>query len=85
MVIFLIILIILSSIIGFIMMGLDKYYAKQNHWRISERTLWVVALIGGAPGSWFGMITFRHKTQHTSFQYGMPILTIIWMVLLLVI
>ncbi|MET3682605.1 uncharacterized membrane protein YsdA (DUF1294 family) [Alkalibacillus flavidus] len=83
MTIFLYVLVLIASVIAFIMMGLDKYYAKQGHWRIAERSLWMIALVGGAPGSWFGMITFRHKTKHAIFQYGMPALTIGWMIVLL--
>ncbi|GAA0456472.1 DUF1294 domain-containing protein [Alkalibacillus silvisoli] len=81
--IFLYILVGIASIIGFFMMGLDKSYARKKKWRIPERTFWVTALVGGAPGAWFGMIYFRHKTKHVLFQYGMPLLTIGWMLILL--
>ncbi|WP_017187018.1 DUF1294 domain-containing protein [Alkalibacillus haloalkaliphilus] len=81
--IFLYVLVGVASMIAFIMMGLDKSYARKGKWRIPERTLWVTALIGGAPGAWFGMIYFRHKTKHSLFQFGMPLLTITWMIILL--
>lgn len=73
------------NLIGFIIMGIDKYKAKKNLWRIPEATLFIVALIGGSVGSIIGMYTFRHKTRHLSFVLGMPailLLQIIAIVLL---
>ena len=40
--------------------------------RISEKTLFVTAAIGGSIGAIAGMWIFRHKTQHRYFVYGMP-------------
>ena len=42
--------------------------------RISEKALILVAAIGGAFGAYAGMELFRHKTKHTKFVVGMPIL-----------
>ena len=60
------------NITGFILMGIDKYKAANGRWRISEKTLFFTALIGGSAGSWLGMYTFRHKTRHWYFKWGMP-------------
>ena len=62
----------LLSITGFVMCALDKPYAKQGRRRIRERTLFLVAALGGSPGVWAGMYTFRHKTKHMSFVLGIP-------------
>ncbi|MGM8215560.1 DUF1294 domain-containing protein [Bacillaceae bacterium W0354] len=72
------IIFVLLNVFGFILMGLDKYYAIKRKWRISERALWTVALASGAAGMWIGMLIFRHKTKHYTFKYGLPLLTIIW-------
>ena len=59
---------------GFLLMGLDKWKAKRNAWRIPEKTLFTVAALGGTPGVIAGMQTFRHKTRHRKFKYGLPVL-----------
>lgn len=54
---------IIVNIIGFALMGIDKYKAKKRAFRIPEATLFIVALIGGSIGSILGMYAFRHKTD----------------------
>lgn len=63
---------IILNIIGFAIMGIDKYKAKKRAFRIPEATLFIVAIIGGSIGSILGMYAFRHKTRHWYFVYGMP-------------
>ncbi|TFE01158.1 DUF1294 domain-containing protein [Jeotgalibacillus salarius] len=58
-------------------MKIDKKRARNDEYRISEKTLWVIALLGGALGSWAGMNVFRHKTKHLTFRVGMPVLVIL--------
>lgn len=53
-------------------MGIDKRRARKRAFRIPEATLFLIALIGGSIGSIIGMYTFRHKTRHWYFVYGMP-------------
>ena len=53
-------------------MGMDKRKAVKHTFRIPESTLFIVAVIGGSIGSIAGMYTFRHKTRHWYFVYGMP-------------
>ena len=36
------------NVIAFILYGLDKKYAREGRWRIPEKTLLGIALIGGA-------------------------------------
>ena len=69
------------NVIGFLSMGIDKFKAKQNLWRTKEKTLFIIALIGGSIGSILGMYTFRHKTKHNSFVIGMPIILVAQVVL----
>ena len=62
----------LINLVGFLAMGIDKFKAKNNFWRTKEKTLFTIALVGGSIGSIIGMYTFRHKTKHKSFVFGMP-------------
>lgn len=45
----------------------DKYAARHRLWRVRERTLWLLTLLGGAPGAWLAFFGLRHKTRHASF------------------
>jgi uncharacterized membrane protein YsdA (DUF1294 family) len=65
---------IVINIISFVTMGVDKKRARHHEYRISERTLWILAIIGGGTGAFLGMKQFRHKTKHTSFRIGFPCL-----------
>ena len=66
--------IIIINVVGLLLMGIDKWKAKKNRWRIPEKVLFVVSLIGGSIGTWAGMYTFRHKTKHWRFVIGMPLI-----------
>ncbi len=65
------------NLVGFLTMGLDKQKARRNAWRIPERTLLLIAFLGGGPGSLIGMYTFRHKTKHMKFVLLVPLAAII--------
>lgn len=62
------------NVIGFFAMYSDKQRAIHKRWRIPEKTLFLIALIGGSLGTTLGMNTFRHKTKHWYFRYGMPLI-----------
>jgi uncharacterized membrane protein YsdA (DUF1294 family) len=68
---------IVINLIGLIIMNVDKQRAIHHKYRISENTLWMVAIIGGAIGTFIGMRVFRHKTKHVSFKIGFPLLAIL--------
>jgi uncharacterized membrane protein YsdA (DUF1294 family) len=69
------------TIAGFCSMGIDKSRAKKNQWRIKEKTLFLIAFLGGSVGSILGMYSFRHKTKHNSFVYGMPAILLLQVIL----
>ena len=71
---FIFIYVFFTNLLLFILMGLDKRKAKLNHWRISEKTLFSLALMGGSIGGILGIYTFRHKTKHLKFTLGFPII-----------
>ncbi len=64
-------------------MYIDKEKAKRNKWRIKESTLLAIAAFGGSVGAYLGMKIFRHKTKHTKFKYGIPIIMLIQLLVLL--
>ena len=70
--------------IGMVLFGLDKAFSKQKgHPRIPERVLLWTACIGGGVGGWLGMLLFRHKTKHIRFKVLVPLWTVIWIALVL--
>ena len=64
-------------------MYLDKYFAKNNMYRISEKNLFFIAIIGGSIGSIIGMYQFRHKTKHRQFNTGLPFIIFIQIMILI--
>ena len=74
---FILVYLLIMNIVGYAMMGIDKKRAIQGAWRISEASLFLVALLGGSLCSILGMQRFRHKTKHWYFKYGMPAILIL--------
>lgn len=73
---------IIINLCGIFSMYIDKKRARRHQWRISEKTLFLIALFGGSAGSVIGMYMFRHKTKHWQFVIGMPAILTIQAVLL---
>jgi uncharacterized membrane protein YsdA (DUF1294 family) len=71
-----------SGFIGFILMGIDKATAQDREWRIPEKSLFTLALIGGAFGILLGSGFFHHKTLKASFEGVVLISAAIWAVIL---
>ena len=71
-----IIYLIVINLIGVLIMYIDKRKAKYGRWRILEKTLILIALLGGSIGCLVGMYTFRHKTQKIRFILGFPTILI---------
>lgn len=69
--------IILINIVSFLMMYFDKQKAKKGKYRISEKALFIAALLLGGIGAYIGMYKFRHKTKHNLFTIGMPIMIVL--------
>ena len=76
---------LLINATGFGVMLYDKYLAKNNLWRIPEKTLFGIAAFGGSIGCLLGMYTARHKTKHLKFTLGIPAILIIQIVLVILI
>lgn len=72
-----IIYLIIINIIGFLVMYIDKQKAKKGKWRIPEKTIFIITVLGGGIGTISGMYSFRHKTQKLHFTIGLPTITIL--------
>ena len=72
---------IIANSVGLSVMGIDKRRAICHKWRIPEKTLFLVSILGGSIGTWAGMYLFRHKTKHWYFVIGMPFILIVQLVL----
>ena len=55
----------------------DKGAAKSGSWRIKERTLLLVAALGGSVAMFVTMRCTRHKTQHAKFMIGIPLIIVL--------
>jgi len=58
-------------------MNIDKKKAINNAYRIPEKNLFFICIIGGSLGLLMGMYKFHHKTKHNKFVYGVPLLLIV--------
>ncbi|ARD47164.1 DUF1294 domain-containing protein [Sporosarcina sp. P33] len=73
------------SVWAFVAMGYDKRQAQKKNQRIPERNLWLLALLGGGVGAYFGMQVFHHKTRKTHFRIGFLLLAMMDIVIVLAI
>ncbi len=71
------------GLITFFAMGIDKRRARKHAWRIPEKTLFLLAILGGGIGGTLGMWHFRHKTKHWYFRFGFPLIAILQLVAVL--
>ena len=72
-----IIYIAVINVITFAVFGIDKLKAVKNRWRVPEKILFFLALLGGSLGAIIGMYSFRHKTKKIAFRIGIPVILIV--------
>ena len=65
------------NLITFFVYGIDKWRAKRGAWRIPEKTLFLLPILGGSVGAIAGMKVFHHKTKHWYFKYGLPLILLL--------
>jgi len=63
---------VILNVALFAVMGIDKFKAIKGAWRIPEKVLFAMAILGGSIGGILGMQVFRHKTLHLRFSIGFP-------------
>ena len=71
------------NFLGFFIMLIDKQRAIHKEWRIPERTLLGISILGGAIGMLAGISSFKHKTKHKKFTIGVPFILFIQISLLI--
>lgn len=64
--------------------GYDKVAAQAGRFRVPERVLLGLALIGGTPGALLGMLLFHHKTRKGSFLAALAVVLLVQIVALLI-
>ena len=62
------------NLVTFTVYGADKAKARRGAWRVPEKTLFLLPLLGGSVGALLGMLVFRHKTKHWYFVWGIPLI-----------
>ena len=65
------------NIAAFALFGADKRKARRGDWRISEKALFLSAVLGGSLGAMIGMRVFHHKTKHWYFVFGIPAILVL--------
>lgn len=69
------------NLVTFAVYGADKRRARRGAWRVPEKTLFLLPLLGGSVGALLGMRVFRHKTKHWYFVWGVPAILLAQMAL----
>ena len=69
------------NLVTFAVYGIDKAKAKRGTWRVPEKTLFLLPLLGGSLGALLGMRVFHHKTKHWYFVWGIPLILLAQIVL----
>ena len=72
---------VVVNLAAFLLYGSDKRRAKRGRWRISEKNLFLAAILGGSIGALVGMRVFRHKTRHWYFRFGIPLILVLQVLL----
>ena len=65
------------SFVAFVMTVWDKHCARRGKWRVPERSLITVSLLGGSVMMLLTMKLVRHKTKHPKFMVGIPIIIVL--------
>ncbi len=60
--------------ITIIITAYDKCIAGSRRRRIPEKTLFLLALLGGSFVMYITMLLIRHKTRHKRFMLGLPLI-----------
>ncbi|MEY4927142.1 MAG: hypothetical protein RI894_1578 [Bacteroidota bacterium] len=63
------------NLYSYSMMHRDKQRAMRKEWRISEKSLLLIAVFGGSIGIWLGMrAPLYHKAAKPLFTVGVPLI-----------
>ena len=70
---------VIINLVTFFVFGVDKWKAGRKEKnaavrRVPEKTLLILALLGGSAGALLGMKAWHHKTLHKVFRFGVPVI-----------
>lgn len=74
---------LLINFITYFTYAADKTKARQHKWRIPERTLILLTILGGSPAALLAIYHYHHKTRHIKFKLGVPLILITQIVLII--
>ncbi len=69
------------SIIAIVVTIYDKLIAGSDKRRVPEKTLLIIAALGGSVAMYITMQIIRHKTQHKKFMIGIPVIMVVQAIL----
>ena len=69
--------VVISLIACFVTIYDKKAAKKWPKHRVSEKSLFLLALLGGSVAEYLTMLRIRHKTKHKRFMIGLPIIIVL--------
>ena len=79
---YLLVYLLAFNVVAFVAYAKDKSAAIHGAWRIPEKTLILLAAIGGSVGALLGMIVCRHKIRKPKFAVGVPLCLVLHLALI---
>lgn len=74
---------LLINVILYIVMAIDKKRAIKDGWRIPEKNMYLLAVLGGGVGGLIAMVFKHHKNKHLDFILIYTVTSILHMVVAL--
>ena len=71
---------VLINIVLYVTMVIDKKKAIKDQWRIPEKNMFILAVLGGGLGGLCAMVFKRHKNRHLDFIMVFTMTSILHMV-----
>lgn len=71
---------LIISVLTSVVTVADKFKAKKGSFRIPEKSLFILAFLGGSAAEYITMRLIRHKTLHKSFMIGLPVIMLFQLV-----
>lgn len=67
---------VMANLAALIAFGYDKARARAGKWRVRERDLLLLVLLGGGAGALLGRLVFRHKTRKIGFSAAISLIAL---------
>lgn len=68
---------VMINLVSSLVTASDKRRAREYRRRVPERTLLLLAALGGSPAMLTTMLLIRHKTRHPKFMLGIPAIMVL--------